>query len=123
MNKILLLLCIKGLIFVFKSSTEENIDFIYCKLIFCFLFKIYVLLVSKLIDLFFLSAVKKVGFPQSKKFFLDQVTFSQSRNFSQINEFLHGHGNFPHSRNFSTVVKFFHNQRTFPQSWKFSAIK
>ena len=61
----LLLSRIKGLICVLNSSTEYNVDFIYCKkgkaseLSFCFRFTIYTLMVSKLLDLLFYFTVKE----------------------------------------------------------------
>ena len=70
------------------------------------------------------SAVKKVTFPQSRKFstvknFFSTVkdyVFPQSRRFSAVKEILNSQGNFTHSMNISTVKKFFHSQRNFPQS-------
>ena len=85
MNKLLLLSRIKDLTFVFKSSTEYNIDFIYhkkkCELSFCSRFKIYVLMVLtlafvfKIITLIIFCAVKKVSFTQSRNFCTVQDIF------------------------------------------------
>ena len=118
MNKLLLPSCTKGLIFVLKSSTEYNIDFIHCKLIFCSGIKICVLMVSNWIYNFFCSQESKF-FTVFSKFF----KFPQSRKFSLIKEFFHGQRIFPQSRNFSTVKKFSHNQGIFPQSRNFSIVK
>ena len=111
------------------------------------IFKIYVLIVStlafvfKIITPIIFSAVKKVSFPQSRKFstikeifqsikfstikeiFHSQENFPQSRKFSKVKEIFHSQGNFQQSRDFSTVVKMFHSQGNFPQSRKFSTIK
>ena len=57
MNKLLLLSCIKGLIFVLKCCTEYNIDFIYCKL--GFYSRIKISKSFKIIRPIIFSAVKK----------------------------------------------------------------
>ena len=115
MNKLLLFSRIKGLIFVLKSSTEYNIDFIYCKLSFWYRIKIYVLMVLRLLDLTFFAA-KKVSFPQSRKFALTKQffhntgMFPQSRTFSTIKEYFHSQGILPQSRNFPTTKEIFHKK-------------
>ena len=73
-----------------KTSSELSL---------CSRLKRYVLMVSTLAfvyKLFF--AVKKVNFPELRKF-------------SLIKELSRSHGNFPWSRNFFTVKKNFHSQR------------
>ena len=73
MNKLLLLPHIKGLIFVLKSSIVKKVS----ELSFCSRLKIYVLMVSKLLDLLYF-AVKNVSFPKEifhTKF--DQENFPQ----------------------------------------------
>ena len=118
MNKHLLLSCIKKLIFVLKSLSEHNIDFLYwkkgSKVSFCFRLKRHILMVStlalfsKLLDLLFLSAVKKVNFPQSrnfstsKKMFLDQGNFPETRKFST-------------NKSFSLSKEVFFSQENLPQ--------
>ena len=80
------------------------------ELSFCSRFKIYVLVVStlafafKIIRPIIFSAVKKVSFPQSRKF-------------CAVKELFHSQGNFPQFK------EIFHNQRILPLSWKFSTIK
>ena len=67
------------------------------------------------------SAVKKVTFPQSRKFstvkkFFSTVkdyVFPQSRRFSAVKEILNSQGNFTHSMNISTVKNFFPHSRKF----------
>ena len=124
MNKLLLLSRIKRLIFVFKSSTECNVDFVWPKkdkwIIFCSRFKIYAFMVStltfasKITRPIIFSAVK---FSTVKEFFHSQRNFPQLRKFSTVKKFFHSQGNYPHSRNFSTVKEFFHSQRIFPQKF------
>ena len=129
----MLLSSIKGLIFVFKSSTEYNTDLIYHKKgrWTKFLFYIHVLrfqqqlLLTKLLDqLFSLQSRKQVShsqgtFPQSRNFFTVKELF-QSRNFFTVKELVRSQGTSSKSRNFSTIKETFHSCRDFPQSKRFS---
>ena len=98
MSKLLLFSRIEGLIFVLKSFTEYNIDFVYWKS-FCFRFKKYVLIVSKI--------PRWRKFPTKK---IDQGHFSQkiwSNKFSTVKEIFRKKN---WSREFSTVKEIFHKK-------------
>ena len=122
MNKLLLLSCIKGLLFVLKPSTEYKLPKKGNGQSFCSRFKIYVLMVSKLGFAF--KIIRHIIFLTVKK-----VSFPQSRNVSTVKEIFHNQGTFPKSRNISTIKHFFtikelfYSRGNFPQSRKFSTKK
>ena len=92
MNELLMLPQIKSLVFVLKSSTEYNVDFIFQKkaveLSFCSRLKRYVLMVSTLAFAF--KIIRPIIFSAVKK-----VNFLLSRKFSLIKELVQSQGNFP----------------------------
>ena len=139
---------------VLKDTTQYNTDFIYNKKVnklrACSRLKIYVLMVFKIIKPIIFSVVKKISFPQSRKFFLVKSIFPQSRNFytnkivfkqvfhsqgtcpqssnvslvkDTVKGFFVHHDNFPWLRNFSTVKEIFHSHGNFPQKRKISQAK
>ena len=137
MNKLLLLWRIRGSLFLLKSSTWYNIDFIYCnkdkwtK----FLFQIQntclndfnVSICFQCYKAYYFFCSQKSKFSTIKEFFQSQETFPQSRNFSAIRNFstvrevFHGCGNFPQSRTFSTIKEISYEK--FAWSRKFSTVK
>ena len=135
MKKLLLLLCIKALIYVLKSSGEYNIDITYCKLGFYSRIKINVLIASKLLDPLCLRKYvfhcqqffpQSGNFPTIKKFFhtvkelfQSKAIFAQSRNVSLVKTFFRNQIIFPWSRHVSTAKEIFHKK--FLQTKKLSA--
>ena len=89
LNKILLLSSIKGSIF----GLTENIILILSitkkasELSFCSRFKIYVLFVSKLLDLLLFLKSREIFL--TKQFFHSQINFPWSRKFSKVKEVFH----------------------------------
>ena len=120
---------------VLKDTTQYNTDFIYNKKVnklrACSRLKIYVLMVSKIIRPIIFSVVKKISFPQARKFFLVKSIFPQSRNFYTnkivFEQVFHSQGTCPQSSNFSlvkdTVKGFFVDHDSFPWLRNFSTVK
>ena len=128
MNKHLLLSRIKGLIFVLKSSTEYNTDFIYSKKGKRSKFLLYTQNIYlngfnastffKIVrPTYYFFCSQESTFSIAKEIFLDQGIFPQPRKFSLIKEISRKQGSFPQQRKFST--KNF-PQKKFPQTRKFS---
>ena len=115
MNKPFLYSCIKGFIFMLKS-TKYNIDFIYCKK-------------GKRIK--FLLQTQNIclnGFNASicfQNYWTYYFFCSQERQFSTAKEICLDQGIFPQSKEifhkkFYLIKEIFHKQRRFPQPRKFS---
>ena len=111
---------IKVLLFVLKSCTEYNTDFIYHK-------KRQVNYVS-VIDSKYVSMVSTLAFAFKVFthiicFTVKKVSFPQTRNFFTVKKGFHNQETFLQSRNISTVIEIFHKQWGFLQSRKFSTTK